>query len=233
MDEEEKSLIRHIGLSQPPIDLPDLFGRRRGFSDPKYPYYFHTHSIDDMSITYMDEEACKEFGVSLGQITSLGPDFLDHVIHPEDIERVISSLREFAIRGDEHEILVYFQRIKLKAQQAEGYNLVLTSAKLDIKNSSFVCLSNTVDQLPALSKKISNALNNKYDTKKLAQKFLSLTKREKEIMKLVAKGEKVKTIANKLHISQRTVEQHKKNIYKKIEVGSSAEVVAFANIFFH
>ncbi|WP_299251091.1 response regulator transcription factor [uncultured Cytophaga sp.] len=53
----------------------------------------------------------------------------------------------------------------------------------------------------------------------------SLTKREKEILKEVSMGLSTKLIADKLHISVRTVETHRINLMKKMQVHNSAELI--------
>ncbi len=47
------------------------------------------------------------------------------------------------------------------------------------------------------------------------QKILALTKRELEILHLIVAGEQNKVIANKLCLSQRTVENHRNHIMDK------------------
>ena len=54
-----------------------------------------------------------------------------------------------------------------------------------------------------------------------------LTKRESEIAELVAWGGSKKEIANRLFLSERTVENHIKNIYAKVECGKSNELSAW------
>lgn len=54
------------------------------------------------------------------------------------------------------------------------------------------------------------------------------TKREMEIVKLCAEGYYVQQIADLLHISTRTVEAHKNNIFKKLGFNSSTELVTYA-----
>lgn len=56
----------------------------------------------------------------------------------------------------------------------------------------------------------------------------SLTKREKEIVKLVVDGLTNKEIADQLCISIRTVDTHKNNILQKLELKSSIELVKYA-----
>ena len=103
--------------------------------------------------------------------------------------------------------------------------MVVTSVKLDLTQQAFVSMSNTTDQLPVFTKKICNALNTKYETKKYVNNYISLTAREKEVFTFLIKGLSVKEIASYLIRSSRTIEQHKKNIYKKMEVNTLAQIV--------
>lgn len=55
-----------------------------------------------------------------------------------------------------------------------------------------------------------------------------LTIREKDVLKQFCKGLTYKEIGANLHISHRTVESHKKNILKKLNLNSTAEMVKYA-----
>ena len=55
-----------------------------------------------------------------------------------------------------------------------------------------------------------------------------LTSREREILKLVAEGYKNKEIADFLCISVRTVEKHRSNLMKKLNLHSVSAITAFA-----
>lgn len=55
-----------------------------------------------------------------------------------------------------------------------------------------------------------------------------LTKREIEILKLLADGKKNRDIGKLLHISTRTVDTHRSNILKKLKLATNAELVKFA-----
>jgi len=50
-----------------------------------------------------------------------------------------------------------------------------------------------------------------------------LTKREKQVLKLIAKGYSVKNVASEMNISHHTVASHIKNIYSKLDISSRAE----------
>lgn len=55
-----------------------------------------------------------------------------------------------------------------------------------------------------------------------------LTPREKEIVKYLAKGMNSHEIAKKLSISKRTVDVHKFNIFKKLEITNAIELMRYA-----
>jgi len=55
-----------------------------------------------------------------------------------------------------------------------------------------------------------------------------LTKREIEVLNLICKGYTIKEIADQLFISQRTVDGHKANLFRKTGVDSSVKLVTFA-----
>ena len=59
-------------------------------------------------------------------------------------------------------------------------------------------------------------------------KIDSLTKRELEVLKLLAVGMYNKEVAEKLNISERTVKNHVSNIFKKLEVTDRTQAAVFA-----
>ena len=77
--------------------------------------------------------------------------------------------------------------------------------------------------------KLINELNNYLIHKDSdMDKIKSLTKREMDVLKLVAMGEFNKNIASKLDISERTVKNHIFNIFKKIDVSDRTQAAVFA-----
>jgi DNA-binding NarL/FixJ family response regulator len=56
----------------------------------------------------------------------------------------------------------------------------------------------------------------------------TLTQREREILKLIAEGYKNKEIAEHLFISLKTVEKHRSNLMRKLDLHNTAALTAFA-----
>jgi len=61
--------------------------------------------------------------------------------------------------------------------------------------------------------------------------FQSLTKREKQILKLLSQGLNNPQIGETLFISRRTVEEHRKNLNKKLNIKNHIQILRFANAF--
>jgi len=59
-------------------------------------------------------------------------------------------------------------------------------------------------------------------------RFATLTAREKEVLKLLAEGNSVKEIACQLNLSVKTVEAHKFNLMRKLDIHNKAQLVQYA-----
>ena len=67
--------------------------------------------------------------------------------------------------------------------------------------------------------------------KKNAKRFADLTRREKEILKLVAKGQTSREIGDRLFISKHTVDTHRRNIIEKLGLDCMSSWKKYAYAF--
>jgi DNA-binding NarL/FixJ family response regulator len=59
-------------------------------------------------------------------------------------------------------------------------------------------------------------------------RFKTLTRRETEILKFLAEGNSVKEIACSLNLSVKTIEAHKFNLMRKLDIHNKAQLVQYA-----
>ena len=85
----------------------------------------------------------------------------------------------------------------------------------------FACFEKQAFDRKAFIQTIKNISKN-------SQFFSNLTKREIEVLSLIAQGLGNKEIAMELHISTNTVKRHLKSIYTKLEVNTRAAASAYA-----
>jgi DNA-binding NarL/FixJ family response regulator len=95
-----------------------------------------------------------------------------------------------------------------------------------------VAVNNVLEGKPYLSPGVSEKVIEGYlDGRKGAgasSSWDTLTQREREILKLIAEGYKNKDIADYLCISVKTVEKHRANLMKKLDLHNVSALTAFA-----
>jgi len=62
-------------------------------------------------------------------------------------------------------------------------------------------------------------------TLKYNEAYEQLTKREKEVLRLIVKEKRSSEIADELSISKRTVETHRRNIMKKLPANNTESLI--------
>jgi DNA-binding NarL/FixJ family response regulator len=102
-----------------------------------------------------------------------------------------------------------------------------------LKSEGFVELLHAVREVAAGRKHLSSGLNADAVRQLVASgdradRFESLTARERQVLHLAAQGFTSAQIAGRLGISRRTAETHRANVQKKFEFASHAELVSFA-----
>lgn len=60
------------------------------------------------------------------------------------------------------------------------------------------------------------------------QRKVKITKREKEIIRLIAQGKNANEVANTLFISPQTVAVHRRNIFEKLNINKTAALITYA-----
>ena len=122
-----------------------------------------------------------------------------------------------------HDEALYAERV-LKAG-GRGYVMKQEGGKKIVEALRTV-LSGQIAVSPAVSNRILNSFSGQANSG--GQVTEQLSDREFEIYKLVGEGSLTKDIADKLHISPKTVEVHRVNIKKKLGIASFPELIRHA-----
>lgn len=81
---------------------------------------------------------------------------------------------------------------------------------------------------PSVSKKVMEKFTQITGGKRDFINYGKLSNREKEVLQLVAEGYSAKEVAGKLYISPKTVENHKANIMKKLNIHDRTGLIKYA-----
>jgi len=81
---------------------------------------------------------------------------------------------------------------------------------------------------PRMLAQLVDDFRTRVKTSTRAPRFSTLTPREKEVIKMLAEGQSVKEIACALNLSVKTVEAHKFNLMRKLDIHNKAQLVQYA-----
>jgi two-component system response regulator NreC len=81
---------------------------------------------------------------------------------------------------------------------------------------------------PRMLSQLVNDFRTRVKTNDRTPRFASLTPREKEVLKMLAEGNSVKEVATQLNLSVKTVEAHKFNLMRKLDIHNKAHLVQYA-----
>ena len=110
---------------------------------------------------------------------------------------------------------------------AVGY-VLKDNAVVDIVNCIKEVLKNNYYISPAISHLLLNRSKQNKNLKDQISKIESLTKSERKILKLISHDKTSREISEELFISIKTVENHRSNISKKLDLQGSHSLVKFA-----
>ena len=110
---------------------------------------------------------------------------------------------------------------------AKGY-LLKDSADTDLIRAVTDVAAGRSFFSPAVAKVMLDDYVRHLADKGIADRFETLSEREREIFQLIAEGHSNKEIADLLSISPTTVETHRARILQKLDLHSTAEVVLYA-----
>lgn len=88
--------------------------------------------------------------------------------------------------------------------------------------------SGGVPMSPAVARYLVEALPTATSDAEEEKRFDALTRRERDVLALLARGLSYADVASNLHISLGTVQVHVKHLYGKLEIASKAEAAALA-----
>jgi two-component system response regulator NreC len=117
----------------------------------------------------------------------------------------------------------------LKALKAGARAYLLKdSAEQDLINAVKAVSEGKAFFSPAISKMLVEDYLRQMQERKLEDSYELLTTREREVLQLLAEGKNNKDVAGILNLSLYTVETHRSNIFQKLNLHSSAELVLYA-----
>jgi len=117
----------------------------------------------------------------------------------------------------------------LKALKCGGKAYLLKdSAEYDLINAIHAVYDGKAFFSPAINKMLVEEYMRQMRDREVEDSYDLLTARERETLQLFAEGKSAKEVATMLNLSLYTVETHRSNIFQKLNLHSTAELILYA-----
>lgn len=171
----------------------------------------------------------------LGSIGRLKPDLVICDMSMEDSKGMGTVRAVIAAQNERSVLIVSMHDEKIYAEQAlaagaKGY-LMKEHTQEHILQAIQTILDGNIWVSPSASSHLLNRLtkrNRNAASSSTAVRLADLSRRELEVLEKIGKGKTTKQIAFELTLSPRTVDIHRANLRSKLELKSTAEIMAFA-----
>lgn len=186
------------------------------------------------SVIYMSRLGQIILGFSLEYLQKLGVEYYDRFFNPEDVAHYKDKVLDLMASGDDELVVSYFQQVR-PSPEVE-WKWYLTSTRVfhrteDGKVSHLISNAIPIDKNHNISDKVDRLLAENNFLRSNQHIFASLSKREKEILRLMGSGHSALEIAEQLHIAESTANTHRRNIRSKLNAQSNYDIIFFAQAF--
>ncbi|OZV69936.1 LuxR C-terminal-related transcriptional regulator [Winogradskyella aurantia] len=210
--------------------------------------FFCITNTQDLNFEYISKNMHACLGLDRHELKSKGMRFFWSRMHPEDIEMWLKALNDLmnytlsSIAVEDRNNMTYTWNYRLRNGNDDYVNIVQNTTPLEFDKDNkpiiglahYTVLHHEIPTQVCATAKLLND-NKEYVTKffnNYSQKLLTdgISNRERDIIRLLVLNKSSKEIAEKLSISPNTVDTHRRNILKKLNISSTGELVGMLKL---
>jgi len=192
------------------------------------------HEVETLQIVYMNSVGLDVLGTTLGELQAMGPETYHlKYFNTEDSDEYVPKILHL-IKSKTQEQVSYFQQVRVPDNPE--WQLFVSNTKVFARNDAgdatyMLTIASKLDPVHHITTKVNRLMNEIAFLRHNNLLFLTLTRREKEILKYIAMGMSSAEISAKLFIAPATAETHRKNIKNKLHLKNNYDAVMFAQAY--
>lgn len=200
----------------------------------KLPGVVVVHKLAGFAPVYMSSMGLDLLGMTLEELKEVGEDYSKRFLNEDFMDDYLAFLRKMMKEKRDDHTYNFFHQVQLK--EGEDYVWYNSTIKAFFKDEQgtpthSVTIAFPLGDLQHIPQKAERMLDESFFLKRNRQKFHSLSRRGKEILRLVALGKTSAEIAEELHLSSETVNSHRKIIKQKLGITSNYQFTKYARSF--
>lgn len=204
--------------------------------------FFCITNTQSLTFEYISKNMFSCIGLEKSKLQEKGMEYLWSKMHPDDIECWLKAMKELMqftlseIPKKNRSKMSYTWNYRLQNAKGSYVNIIqnTTPIEFDEFNKPIIGLAHYTVVGPHLNMDVCASAkflneNNEYETlyfNNFSRKLISngLTNRERDVVRLLVLNKSSKEIAANLFISSNTVDTHRRNILKKLNISSTGEL---------
>ena len=205
--------------------------------------FFCITNTQTLTFEYISKNMFACIGIANDLIKEKGMRYFWSRIHPDDLNGWLAAMNDLMnftlseIAAKDRHRLSYTWNYRFKNSKDQYVNVIQNTTPIEFDKENkpiigmahYTVLNSNIKMDVCASAKWLND-NNEYETRyfnNFSQKLLTngVSNRERDIIRLLVLNYSSKEIAEKLHISSNTVDTHRRNILKKLNISSTGELV--------
>ena len=191
--------------------------------------------LEGFGPVFISENGLKLMHTKLEAVQTETDKFQNSFFHNDDIYDYKNQLKELEKEADnDRSQFTFFQQLRL-AQENEWIWHICTSEIFhrdeNMVATHIITVANPINHLKHVPNKVNRLVAENLFFKQNFEKYRSLGKREREVLRLVALGKSSLEIAEELFISIDTVNTHRKNIKEKLKINNTYGFSQYALAF--
>ena len=205
--------------------------------------FFCITNTQSLQFEYISKNYKACLGLDSNLLKAKGMRYFWSRIHPDDLEKWLKALNELMeftlehIKEEDRQKANYTWNYRIKNADDVYVNLIQNTTPLALDShgkpiiglAHYTVLHSDIKMDISASAKLLND-QNEYETiyfNNYGQKLLSegISNRERDVIRLLVLDFSSKEISQKLNISSHTVDTHRRNILKKLNISSTGELI--------
>lgn len=201
----------------------------------KMPGVVTVHNLITRSFVWMSELGLKGIGAKEEDLIGRKVEDLSHANFGTDKPPVfIEKLAKLLANNNDDELVSFFEQVKLVGD--DDFSWFISSLRILMRDDEgnpvlIVNVSIPIESMQSVTSKAERILQENNFLKLNFDKFAKLSDREKQILRFWAMGKTSSEMAEELFISEMTIETHRKNIRKKLQVTTIYDIQQYALSF--
>lgn len=192
------------------------------------------HNLLTNGVEYMSRRGLDLLQISLPALRALGGEYYQQYFNPVDAEDYMPRIYEMLQSQDPTCVVSFFQQVR--TTENPEYTWYFSTTRVLLRDAArepllLITTASPIDPLHHVTHKVSRLLEENNFLRQHAPRFASLTRREREILRLLALGHTAPQIGAELFLATQTIETHRRNLRQKLHAESQFELGQYARAF--